>query len=92
MGCHVSTSIDGSPVTATMVLTVWSRGHGGRIPILGALPRRWRSGSSCYVASSPLKVSITGRRRSAGILNNSTAGAVDFDDPSDLGGSWTDHC
>ena len=52
-GCHVSTSIDGSPVTATMGLTVWSRGHGGRIPIRGALLRRWRSGSSCYVASSP---------------------------------------
>ena len=53
MGCPVSTSTDGSPVTATTVLTVWSRGHGGRIPILSALPRRWPSGSSCYVASSP---------------------------------------
>ena len=70
-GCHVSTSIDGLPVTATRVLTVWSRGHGDRIPIRGALPRGWRSGSSRYAASSPVKASITGRRRSAGTLNKS---------------------
>jgi transposase InsO family protein len=53
MGCHGSTSIDGSLVTATRVLTVWSRGHDDRIPIRSALPRRWRSGSSRYAASSP---------------------------------------
>ena len=70
-GCHVSTSIDGLPVTATRVLTVWSRGHGDRIPIRGALPRGWRSGSLRYAASSPVKASITGRRRSAGTLNKS---------------------
>jgi len=39
MGCHVNTSTDGSPDTATMALTVWSRGPGGRIPIRGALNR-----------------------------------------------------
>ena len=52
-------------------LTVWSRGHGDRIPIRGALPQRWRSGSSRYAASSPVKASITGRRGSAGTLNKS---------------------
>ena len=46
MACHVSTSTAGSSVTATMVLTVWSRDHGDHIPIRGALPGRWRSGSS----------------------------------------------
>jgi hypothetical protein len=71
MACHVSTCTGGSPVTATMVLTVWSRDHGDRIPIRGALPRRWRSGSSRYAASSPVKASITGCRRSAGISNRS---------------------
>ena len=64
-------SIYGSPVTATMVLTVWSRSHGGRIPIRGALPRGWRSGSSRYAASAPVKASITGRRQSAGTSHNS---------------------
>src|SRR4029450_2109611 len=45
MGCHVSTSTDGSPDTATVALTAWSRDPGGRTPIPGGLPRRGRGGS-----------------------------------------------
>jgi hypothetical protein len=70
-GRHVSTSTGGSLVIATMGLTVWSRDHGDRIPIRGALTRRWRSGSSPYAASSAVNASITGRRRSAGTSNRS---------------------
>jgi transposase InsO family protein len=68
MGCPVSTATD----DATVVLTASSRDHDGRIPIRGALHRRWRSGSSRYAVSSPAKVLITARRRSAGTLSRSS--------------------